>query len=62
MIFLPVDKIQVGLRLEETPLKKVRIIAKNEKRSVNAYIEILIENAIREYENTNGVIVVPDEI
>ena len=50
------DKIQTGLRLEETALKKITFISKIKKRSLNAQIEYVVQKCIDEYEKENGLI------
>ena len=49
-------KIQTGLRLEEPTLQKITYIAKKQKRSLNAEIEIAVENSIARYESEHGAI------
>ncbi len=56
---MPTDKIQTGLRLRPEALRKITYIAKREKRSMNAQIEYLIDECIREYEAEYGA--VPEE-
>lgn len=55
------DKIQTGLRLEESALKKITYIAKKSRRSLNAEIELSVDKAISEYEQINGTIPIEDE-
>ena len=50
------DKIQTGLRLELSDLKKITAIAKREKRSLNAQMEFVLQRYIEQYEVENGVI------
>ena len=54
------DKIQTGLRLEGTALRKITFIAKLKKRSLNAQIEYAIQKCIDEYEKQNGVIILKE--
>lgn len=55
------NKIQTGLRLEETDLNKITAIAKREKRSLNAQLEYIVQNAIVEYEKIYGLIITDDK-
>ena len=55
------DKIQTGLRLENEVLDKITYIAKKEKRSLNAQIEFLIQQAIDKYEKEHGIINLSNE-
>ena len=45
-----------SLRLPEDLMKKVRILSKKEKRSVNKEIEYIIERYVCEYEESHGEI------
>ena len=54
-------KVQTGLRLEAASLRKITSIAKREKRSLNAQIEIAVQKHIEEYEASNGAIPVDFE-
>lgn len=49
------------LRIEETPLKQLHYISKQNKRSVNNQIELLIQNFILEFQKENGEIPLSDE-
>jgi len=51
---MPSFRVQTGLRLTEEALEKIAAIAKREKRSLNAQIELVIEKFIRQYEVENG--------
>lgn len=53
---MAVAKVQTGLRLEEIAWNKISYISKKNKRSLNAQIEILIDECIENYEKANGVI------
>ncbi len=53
---MAVSKIQTGLRLEEDTWKKISYIAKINKRSLNAQIELIIEECIGQFERNNGFI------
>ena len=50
------DKIQTGIRFEYEVLRKITYIAKNQKRSLNAQIEYIVQGCIEEFEAKNGVI------
>ena len=50
------DKIQTGLRLEESVLRKITYIAKQETRSLNAQMEHAVKKFIQEYEAQYGEI------
>ena len=49
-------KIQTGLRLEEEMHAKMTFIAQKKRRSLNAQLEILVQNCIEEYEREAGEI------
>ena len=55
------NKIQTGLRLNETAYDKLRILTSREARSLNNLIEYVLQKYLDEYEAENGAIVVPDE-
>ena len=55
------NKIQTGLRLNETAYDKLRILSSREARSLNNLIEYVLQKYHDEYEAENGAIVVPDE-
>ena len=48
--------VSCNVRVEEEPWDKLRIIAKNNKRSINKEIEFIIDERIREYEEKHGEI------
>ena len=50
------NKIQTGLRLNETIYEKVKVISTREQRSMNNFIEFVIQRYIEEYECKNGEI------
>ena len=55
------NKIQTGVRFEPEQLYKITFIAKDNKRSLNAQIDYLVEQCIKAYEAENGEIAVdPD--
>ncbi len=49
-------KEQFSIRLESKDKQKIKIIAQKNKRTLNSQIEILISNAIAEYEKISGKI------
>lgn len=57
---MAVSKIQTGLRLEEETWKKISYISKINKRSLNAQIELIIEECISQFERNNGSIPLDD--
>ena len=54
------SKIQTGLRLEELALKKITYIAKKQRRSLNAEIELAVDKSIADYEALHGDIHLAD--
>ena len=48
------NKIQTGIRFEPELLAKITFLAKQNKRSLNAHIEFLVEKHVKEYEEKNG--------
>ena len=50
------NKIQTGIRFEPELLYKITQIAKANKRSLNAQLEFLAEQQVKEYEKENGEI------
>ena len=54
------DKIQTGLRLTESTYKKLKRIAKDEKRTFNNLVEYIVEEYIKMYETQNGPVDVSD--
>lgn len=43
------------LRINETTMKKIALIAEKENRTRNKHIEHILETHIKEYEKENGV-------
>ena len=56
------NKIQTGIRFEPELLYKITQIARRNKRSLNAQLEFLAQECVREYEETNGEILLSDEL
>lgn len=55
------NKIQTGIRFEPELLCKITKVAKANKRSLNAQLEFLAQNCVKEYERENGVISLNDD-
>ena len=55
------NKVQTGIRFEPELLYKISYVAKDNKRSLNAPLEYLAQESVREYEAENGVIPVDEE-
>jgi hypothetical protein len=58
---MPTSKVQTGLRLEEIMLKKITKIAKDQKRSLNAQLEFVVQVFLNEYESEHGEVIVDGE-
>ncbi|MBO5952873.1 MAG: hypothetical protein J6Q53_01925 [Oscillospiraceae bacterium] len=56
------NKIQTGIRFEPELLYKITVVAKENKRSLNAQLEYIAQNCVKEYEASNGKIPVTDEL
>jgi len=54
------NKIQTGIRFEPELLYKIAYVAKENKRSLNAQLEYLAQQCVREYEAANGSIPVDE--
>ena len=55
------NKIQTGLRLNETVYKKLRVLSDCETRSLNNLIECVLQCYLNEYEAEHGAIQISDE-
>lgn len=55
------NKIQTGLRLNETLYEKTKALSAKENRSLNNLIEYALQKYIDDYESKNGVIFVSAE-
>jgi len=55
------NRIQTGIRFTPELLYKLSYIAKQSKRSLNAQLEYLAENCVKEYESENGIIPIDEE-
>ncbi|MBE6548916.1 MAG: Arc family DNA-binding protein [Ruminococcaceae bacterium] len=58
---MPTLKIQTGIRFEPELLSKIAIVAKQNKRSLNAQLEFLAQACVEEYEKEHGTILLEDE-
>ncbi len=58
---MAVNRIQTGIRFSPELLYKITYIAKQNKRSLNAQLEYLVETCIKEYESVNGEIPTDEE-
>ncbi len=56
------NKIQTGIRFEPELLYKIAYVAKENKRSLNAQLEYLAQNCVKEYETANGTIFVDENL
>lgn len=50
------NKVQTGIRFEPELLYKITQVAKQNKRSLNAQLEYLAQECVKEYEKENGEI------
>ncbi len=55
------DKVQTGLRLKEQVYEKVKVLAAQEQRSLNNFMEYVIQRHIEDYEAKNGPMQIPEE-
>ena len=55
------NKIQTGIRFEPELLYKITFVAKENKRSLNAQLEFLAQQCVREFEALNGEIPLDEE-
>jgi hypothetical protein len=58
---MPTNKVQTGIRFESELLYKIAQVARENKRSLNAQLEYLAQNCVKEYESANGAIAVNAE-
>ena len=56
------NKIQTGIRFEPELLYKITQVAKDNKRSLNAQLEFLAQECVKEYESVHGDIPVDDDV
>ena len=55
------NKIQTGIRFEPELLYKITHVAKQNRRSLNAQLEYLAQECVKQYEAENGAIVIDEE-
>ena len=60
-VIMATNKIQTGIRFEPELLYKITYVAKENKRSLNAQLEYLAQECVKEYERTHGTILVSEE-
>ena len=60
-VIVATNKIQTGIRFEPEVLYKITHIAKQNVRSLNAQLEFLAKECIKEFENQNGEIPADEE-
>ena len=60
-VIVATNKIQTGIRFEPEVLYKITHIAKQNVRSLNAQLEFLAKECIKEFEKENGEIPVDEE-
>ena len=53
------NRVQTGLRLNETTYEKAKILSAKKKRSLNNFFEYAIQKYIEAYEDENGPISIP---
>ena len=56
-----VQEVPYSLRLEPQTMKKIRALAKLERRSINMQLCIAVESYLNQYEQEHGAIPVPAE-
>ncbi len=54
------NKVQTGIRFEPELLYKIAYVAKQNKRSLNAQLEFLAQECVREFEQAHGAIPVDE--
>ena len=60
-VIMATNKIQTGIRFEPELLYKITYVAKANKRSLNAQLEYLAQECVKEYESANGKIAANEE-
>ncbi len=53
-------RIQTGIRFEPDLLYKISFVAKQNKRSLNAQLEYLALNCVKQFEEENGKIIIDE--
>lgn len=54
------DRIQTGLRLNEETYSKLKALSNLEHRSLNNFMEYILQQYLKEYETKNGRIIIPE--
>ena len=54
-------KRQTGIRFEPALLYKITVVAKQNKRSLNAQLEFLAQECVKDYEQEHGEIAVDED-
>ena len=60
-VSMATNKVQTGIRFEPELLYKITQVAKENKRSLNAQLEYLAQQCVKEYEAACGAIPVKEE-
>ena len=60
-VCMATNKIQTGIRFEPELLYKITYVAKENKRSLNAQLEYLAQQCVREFESSSGEIPLDEE-
>ena len=55
------NKIQTGIRFDPELLYKITHVARDNKRSLNAQLEYLAQECVKQYEAENGPIEIDEE-
>lgn len=55
------NKVQTGIRFDPELLYKITQVAKINKRSLNAQLEYLAEECVKQHEAENGCIIISEE-
>ena len=55
------NKIQTGLRLNESLYDKAKVLSLKEQRSLNNFIEYVVQKYVDDYEKENGIIQISHE-
>lgn len=56
------NKIQTGIRFDPELLYKITHVARDNKRSLNAQLEYLAQQCVKEFEAANGPIPVDENV
>lgn len=56
------NKVQTGIRFEPELLYKITCVARENKRSLNAQLEYLAQQCVKEFESSNGEISVDESV